>query len=961
MAPCPSRTYGAMLLTASLLAAFGVIFISADVYLGCVQDGPGPRAVPNLVEASDFVTLERCAARAKARGQTIYGVEYSRECYAGRDKAAAMVYGLSTNCNMKCSGNSSQTCGGRNALSLYQLADYTMPSMDDTAATYQGCFQDADGVDRRMTPLWTDDRMTIGYCAYLAKSEGYSIFGVQFAVECWGAKDIAYVTKLGTATTCNTPCNGDTTQMCGGPMTLGVYSISAVDAVVVPTPTPTDLNITKLGCFKDSGARQVKNLLKASTTMTSKECSQLAYAAGYTVIGIQYTNECWGDTDLASATVLGASTDCTNQCYQAPVGDCGGPLANTIYTVPAKAASTPPAPAPVGGAPTDPTPTPVPAPASAPLSNLNITALGCYADGTPRAMTLITADATMTVDKCAKLAYDIGYVVFALQYSQECWGSSSETTAKKFGTAPAKCTSPCVSDPAGSCGGGMANSLYRLEQPKAAADPVIVTPGPDPVVPTPNPAPVGTPPTTTLNITVLGCWNDNGASRAVPIALKASPTMTVEECANLAWAAKTRYNVFAVQYGGECYAGKNETLAMRYGPANNCNSACYADPAGTCGGGLANSLYRLPYREPLPPVAAPTGQNWTYKGCYQDSLGGQIRRVPAALGTNDGEMTPSKCAELALAQEYTVFALQFGGECFGGNDLDFATELGVLDEERCSMGCSGNPDQTCGGANANRVFSQPPPPIPADVPAYEHLGCFKDDYVPDDRFDPPYSTSRRMWRRLGVAKGMNSWECAKRAKAAGYPLFGITDYEWSWSKDYGYQCWGAFNVSLVTANGPSNGCVNPCKPWPGADMCGGDYAISLYQIKNMTYDQGAGGEYQYLLEMPISAAHIMQNTGQDTFTLIEFRDQSHPISFDETLETVTYMYLRNNNTWKPIKNNYDSSCGQWARMPDGDFMGFSGYFGASGLVHYAVWGTFWYHRHQYEVENFGLAAMPYGR
>jgi hypothetical protein len=31
----------------------------------------------------------------------------------------------------------------------------------------------------------------------------------------------------------------------------------------------------------------------------------------------------------------------------------------------------------------------------------------------------------------------------------------------------------------------------------------------------------------------------------------------------------------------------------------------------------------------------------------------------------------------------------------------------------------------------------------------------------------------------------------------------------------------------------------------------------------------AGGHYQFLLEMPISVAHIMQNTGRDEYLLIE--------------------------------------------------------------------------------------------
>lgn len=44
----------------------------------------------------------------------------------------------------------------------------------------------------------------------------------------------------------------------------------------------------------------------------------------------------------------------------------------------------------------------------------------------------------------------------------------------------------------------------------------------------------------------------------------------------------------------------------------------------------------------------------------------------------------------------------------------------------------------------------------------------------------------------------------------------------------------------MTALGPSTGCVTACKDYRGADLCGGDYAISLYRLTGMQYDTGAG-------------------------------------------------------------------------------------------------------------------------
>lgn len=52
-------------------------------------------------------------------------------------------------------------------------------------ATLQGCYADAAGGDRRMQPLFSDDRMTPTFCAQLAKHEGFKVFGLKWYRECW--------------------------------------------------------------------------------------------------------------------------------------------------------------------------------------------------------------------------------------------------------------------------------------------------------------------------------------------------------------------------------------------------------------------------------------------------------------------------------------------------------------------------------------------------------------------------------------------------------------------------------------------------------------------------------------------------------------------------------------------------------------------------------------------------------
>ncbi|WIA41533.1 hypothetical protein OEZ86_008903 [Tetradesmus obliquus] len=481
---------------------------------------------------------------------------------------------------------------------------------------YWGCVGDAVGQRAVPTLLLRGTSLTIEVCADLARQQGFAVFGVEFSAECFGSNDLVRATTLyGNSTDCNMPCASNATQY--------------VDATYVPPPPPPPapqgvlsvLNITDLGCWKDEfppTGRALPTLLLASATMTVDRCAQLAYSAGWAYFGLQYAAECYVGNNLTEAQKFGLATNCDSVCNSPtvnPVGTCGGGLANSLYALPPQPEGGP-APPPGSGAGTPPAGTP-----PSPVTTLNVTALGCWKDEFPptgRALTLLLASLTMSVEQCTQLAWSRGYAVAALQYSEECYASTNETRATRFGPAT-NCDSPCrnaTADPPGSCGGGLANSLYRLPPLAPGVSPAPEDGTPVVVVPPagggggggapPGAIPV---PETTLNVTALGCWKDEfpPTGRALPTLLLASPTMSVEQCTQLAWSRG--YALAALQYSEECYAGTNETLATRFGPATNCDSPCRnatADPPGSCGGGLANSLYRLP---PLAPGVSPAPED----------------------------------------------------------------------------------------------------------------------------------------------------------------------------------------------------------------------------------------------------------------------------------------------------------------------------------------------------------------
>ncbi|KAF4621963.1 hypothetical protein G7Y89_g14382 [Cudoniella acicularis] len=90
-----------------------------------------------------------------------------------------------------------------------------------------GCYQDVAN-NRVMTGIELanigNHQVTNTKCvAYCAKA-GYSMAGTEFGGQCFCANSLRVTTKLDDSK-CNMPCEGDSTQICGGGATLSVYSM----------------------------------------------------------------------------------------------------------------------------------------------------------------------------------------------------------------------------------------------------------------------------------------------------------------------------------------------------------------------------------------------------------------------------------------------------------------------------------------------------------------------------------------------------------------------------------------------------------------------------------------------------------------------------------------------------------------------------------------------------------------
>jgi len=93
-----------------------IYFVGVNTYLGCWTDA-GTRDLPILAYSGiSDATIELCVEYCKIYGYSFAGSQDGSQCFCGNGYGS---YGRSSNCNLACSGDSYQICGGAWANSVY--------------------------------------------------------------------------------------------------------------------------------------------------------------------------------------------------------------------------------------------------------------------------------------------------------------------------------------------------------------------------------------------------------------------------------------------------------------------------------------------------------------------------------------------------------------------------------------------------------------------------------------------------------------------------------------------------------------------------------------------------------------------------------------------------------------------------------------------------------------------------
>ncbi|KAK3301691.1 WSC domain-containing protein [Chaetomium strumarium] len=202
----------------------------AQTFYGCYTEVPARALTGATLVNYTTMTIPDCEAYCTGLSFTLWGLEYSGECYCGDTLAQGSFPAFSTDCTMACAGDATTTCGGPNRLSLYgasaeppAVTPYPHPEVAGPPQ-YMGCWTEVAGV--RALPGasgFSETDMTVGGCADYCLNSGFVWFGLEYGAECYCGNALDANSTAAAETECAMPCSGDATAVCGGSDRISVY------------------------------------------------------------------------------------------------------------------------------------------------------------------------------------------------------------------------------------------------------------------------------------------------------------------------------------------------------------------------------------------------------------------------------------------------------------------------------------------------------------------------------------------------------------------------------------------------------------------------------------------------------------------------------------------------------------------------------------------------------------------
>lgn len=199
----------------------------------------------------------------------------------------------------------------------------------------------------------------------------------------------------------------------------------------------------------------------------------------------------------------------------------------------------------------------------------------------------------------------------------------------------------------------------------------------------------------------LGCYTEATNGRALTgSSATSSSNMTAAACKEKCYG----YRYFGVEYARECYCGNTINPGALSTTASECGMTCTGNQWEVCGGGSRLNMFQMNatlYKAPAVPTVYAGSSLFSSIGCYTEATSG---RALSSKSYGDSKNMTAESCEAYCGTAYDYFGVEWSQECFCGNQLNAGSVPASASD--CSMLCSGNKLQYCGGSSRLNVFKR---------------------------------------------------------------------------------------------------------------------------------------------------------------------------------------------------------------------------------------------------------------
>ncbi|KAF2088050.1 copper radical oxidase [Saccharata proteae CBS 121410] len=225
-------------------------------YMGCYIDNANGNIMNNRQPDSNANTHEECISACQSLNYTVAGMEYGTQCSCDDFVRNGAEKTNETDCNVPCSGDSTESCGAGNRMSIFStgpLQIFLPPAAQSTSLPgswkYQGCLTDPGAAHALPYQIILADNNTAENCLSQCSEYGYPAGGMEYGRECYcgdPSDTDAAGCEPAPESECSTVCTGDEHYLCGGGSRMSYYTWTGDPLYVWNKPTGNDAGLYEM-------------------------------------------------------------------------------------------------------------------------------------------------------------------------------------------------------------------------------------------------------------------------------------------------------------------------------------------------------------------------------------------------------------------------------------------------------------------------------------------------------------------------------------------------------------------------------------------------------------------------------------------------------------------------------------------------------------------------------------------